>query len=485
MTTTTEPRPRRRARGLTDSWIDALRRYEAQASGTASTVNVRMKRLRVMAGELGGEPGTATREDFEQWVSSLRCSLATAGEYVTAARAFYRWALRAGVAGESPVQESRVGRAYTISERWQDALSAFEVGQQGAGIAPGTRKRRLNHVRKFAASLDCGPWHVDTDTYLAWIERQAESTRPGHRDSLKAFYRWAHEGGRISNNIAGEVGKHGPRKLGAPQSWEADIAAWRRWLIGSGSAVSTVRQTIAILESFARAHASASPFDLTTDDLFDYMSGKVWGRETRRRFRAVVRSFYRWAVETGRTQHDPAELMPRVKAGDTNRTPATADEYRAALAATTDPRWQLALRIACELGLRAAEVAQCQVSDMRPDVDGGQWLTVRGKGGRVRRLPVPPGLAAAILARGDGPLFPSKGGKTITPHYLSKKVSQHLPVGVSMHALRHSFATRTYNATRDVLSVQRLLGHASPATTQRYVQVDDAALRALVEGAVL
>jgi len=444
-----------------------------------------MKRLRVMAGDVGGEPGAVTREDFEQWVSSLPCSLATAGEYVTAARTFYRWALRAGVAGESPVQGSRGGRAYTISERWQDALSAFDVGQEGAGIAPGTRKRRLNHIRRFAASLDCGPWHVTTDTYRAWIERQAESTRAGLRDSLRAFYRWAHENGRISSNIAEEVGKHGPRKLGAPQGWEADIAAWRRWLIATGSATATVGQSIAVLESFARAHASATPFDLTADDLFDYMAGKSWARETRRRFRGTVRGFYRWAVESGRAKHDPTELMPRVKAGDPKRIPASADEYRAALAATTDPRWRLALRLACELGMRRTEVAQCQVSDMRPDADGRQWLIVRGKGGRVRRLPVPPGLASAILARGDGPLFPSKEGRTITPHHLAKMVSRHLPPGVSMHALRHSFATRTYNATRDVLSVQKLLGHASPVTTQRYVQVDDAELRALVEGVVL
>lgn len=55
------------------------------------------------------------------------------------------------------------------------------------------------------------------------------------------------------------------------------------------------------------------------------------------------------------------------------------------------------------------------------------------------------------------------------------------PSGVTMHALRHVFATRTYNVNRDVLAVQRLLGHASAANTQRYVQVSDESMRALVE----
>lgn len=49
-----------------------------------------------------------------------------------------------------------------------------------------------------------------------------------------------------------------------------------------------------------------------------------------------------------------------------------------------------------------------------------------------------------------------------------------------MHALRHRFATRVYNVDRDVFAVQILLGHSSPATTQRYVQINDTALRRLV-----
>ncbi|WP_292702628.1 tyrosine-type recombinase/integrase, partial [Microbacterium sp. 69-10] len=60
-------------------------------------------------------------------------------------------------------------------------------------------------------------------------------------------------------------------------------------------------------------------------------------------------------------------------------------------------------------------------------------------------------------------------------------VSRLLPPGVTMHALRHAFATRTYNVNRDVFAVQQLLGHSSAATTQRYVQVSDDSLRALVE----
>lgn len=49
-----------------------------------------------------------------------------------------------------------------------------------------------------------------------------------------------------------------------------------------------------------------------------------------------------------------------------------------------------------------------------------------------------------------------------------------------MHTLRHRFATRLYAHTRDVLLVQEALGHASPATTRRYIPYNSERMRAAV-----
>ena len=127
--------------------------------------------------------------------------------------------------------------------------------------------------------------------------------------------------------------------------------------------------------------------------------------------------------------------------------------------------------------MRRGEVAQVHPAhDLVHDAAG--WsLIVHGKGLRERVLPLSSELATLLHGAGDGYLFPSPSGGHLSAHWLGGLVSRALGDGTTMHQLRHLCATELHEATHDVRLVQVTLGHASLATTQRYLSVDKRHMR--------
>lgn len=96
-------------------------------------------------------------------------------------------------------------------------------------------------------------------------------------------------------------------------------------------------------------------------------------------------------------------------------------------------------------------------------------------------------LVGYLAERSDGPLFEGRGRKAMSARQAQARLNAWARVAgigraVSPHALRHSFATRVYKATRDVLLVQRALGHRSIQSSLAYVRVSDDELRTAVSG---
>ncbi|GMV27703.1 MAG: integrase [Phycisphaerae bacterium] len=263
-----------------------------------------------------------------------------------------------------------------------------------------------------------------------------------------------------------------------PAAWAAAIDDFCDALRAGGAPDTTISTRRNHVRRVAR-QLGGSPFELDGERLVSWCGRQNWAVETRRGYRQSIAAFYAWAVAAGRTTVNPSTALPKVRAATPSPRPAPEIAYREALA-RADDRARLMLRLAAEAGLRRAEVAQAHSRDVIEDLEG--WsLIVHGKGGRQRIVPLTNELAAAVRGRGHGYLFEGRIDGHLSPRWVGKIVTTLLPGESTMHQLRHRFATRAYSVDRDVFTVQELLGHASPATTRRYVLVPRSALRATVK----
>ena len=130
-------------------------------------------------------------------------------------------------------------------------------------------------------------------------------------------------------------------------------------------------------------------------------------------------------------------------------------------------------------GLRLAELAALDVADVDLYTES---VRVLGKGRKERVCPVGlPALEAISRYRAaanvhSGPLFISKSRRRMSMRsvwLVLKRYLRHtsIPISISPHKLRHSFATHLLDRGADLRSVQALLGHASLSTTQIYTHV--------------
>ena len=130
-------------------------------------------------------------------------------------------------------------------------------------------------------------------------------------------------------------------------------------------------------------------------------------------------------------------------------------------------------------GLRLSELAALDVSDVDLYTES---VRVLGKGRKERVCPIGlPALEATSRYRAaanvhSGPLFISKSHRRMSTRSIwlvLKRYLRHtsIPISISPHKLRHSFATHMLDRGADLRSVQALLGHASLSTTQIYTHV--------------
>lgn len=256
--------------------------------------------------------------------------------------------------------------------------------------------------------------------------------------------------------------------------WEKALGGWRDWLVAAGRPQSTVKLRMYQMRRFAADNGH--PWDQTQDTLISWLASQEWSPETRRSYRSALRGFYGWAHASGKIEHDPARVLPPIRARVRRARPTPEPVLREALL-FRDPRTRLMILLAARQGLRRGEIARVHSDDLTEDLDG--WsLRVQGKGDKERVIPLHEDLAVMLRQLPAGWAFPGQIDGHLSPRWVGDLVQRAMAAGWTTHTLRHRFATVAYHGSRDLLAVQELLGHSKVETTRMYVQLPDDALRA-------
>jgi integrase len=176
---------------------------------------------------------------------------------------------------------------------------------------------------------------------------------------------------------------------------------------------------------------------------------------------------------------NPTRNIAKPRMHPRNPRPMPDDDIQRAVK-NAEPMMKVWLLLGALAGARCQEIAGIEREDVYEDA--GRLHITHGKGERERWVPLHDDVLAALQAlpmRSGGPLWDE------TPASVSRKINTYLHangVRSTAHTLRPWYATRTYQACKDLRLVQTLLGHSSPATTAIYAAPDQDAAAGVVSG---
>ena len=216
---------------------------------------------------------------------------------------------------------------------------------------------------------------------------------------------------------------------------------------------------------------------------------------------AALRSFYKFLVRVGTLDASPVSVIR------TPKLPRSLPKYLEinqidALFSAPDRTTFLGARDLAILetiytaGLRVSELVGLNIEDLH-EFDG--VLRIRGKGKKERLAPIGTKAYQAILHylkvrrqttafALEGAMFINQRGTRLTDRSVRRKLNQYMkqagiPLNISPHTLRHSFATHMLDAGADLRSVQEMLGHENLSTTQIYTHLTTSKLKKVYNSA--
>jgi len=267
----------------------------------------------------------------------------------------------------------------------------------------------------------------------------------------------------------------------------------------------TIVNYVAFVSGFLKYRFGTGPVDLSrlsARDVIDFVRRQTPRLHVKRAklLTTALRSFLHYGCYLGQVHADLVIAVPIVASWSMPLIPRaiSTDQVRRVLASTdrhtvVGRRDYAILLLLARLGLRAGEIVSLELEDIDWNESS---LSVRGKGGRRPRLPLPQDVGDAIVAylrdgrprtpcrrvflRATAPIRGFLGASavsTVVRHALVRAGVQAPTRGA--HQFRHGLAAEMLRHGASLAEIGELLGHHSPETTKIYAKVDLEALREL------
>ena len=389
-------------------------------------------------------------------------------------------------------------------ERWHSGplgphVDAFARQLQELGYASATRRQKLGLVAAFSR----------------WLQRRKLlATEVDEQIVVKYLGRWGRLGD--STTLADLLEALREAAVVPRPTWEGGETQLERLerefgqylAVERGLSQATLKNSLPFVRSFLAHRFGSSPIvmdDVRTPDVTRFLLRKLQtvGVSRAKLMVGALRSFFRFLRWRGDIAIDLASSVPKVADWRLSALPKSlqADEVERLISScrrgtVTGQRDYTLLLLLARLGLRAGEVVAMTLDDI--DWEAGE-LTVRGKGGREDRLPIPRdvGLAMATYLRQGRPQdcstrrffvrrkAPRRGfASSVAVCTIVRRALERAGIASprkGAHLLRHSLATEMLRKGASLAEIGEILRHRSVDTTAIYAKVDLVALRALAQ----
>ncbi|MBN9209374.1 MAG: tyrosine-type recombinase/integrase [Microbacterium ginsengisoli] len=273
-------------------------------------------------------------------------------------------------------------------------------------------------------------------------------------------------------------------------TWDTVLAHWAAHQRAAGLADRTIEGREAVLRMLA-ARSGREPRQIETIDLLELLGRPHarTGRQLAPRSKQVERSYLqtwgKWMVAEGYLAFDPTARLPKTKVPRRRPRPLRLEHIEILLESGAYRRTREMITIAALTGLRIGEIVKIRGEDV--DFIAGTIRSIR-KGGLDHVVFMQADVRAIAESKPrTGWWFPSPYANRQFPdgdgHVLMKSASSGISrllrrcgitdPNITGHSLRHFYATMLLRRGVGIRVVQEMLGHASLATTQLYIEVTD------------